>query len=154
MGSVSFDRSVYPVPFTTKDIRTGSNSETAQTESGNVTAWITISDADVTADTLTTGSTTAAGTILVKLIETGATSTCFTAGSIVAATNTNSVVAQELGPLAEIVGGSQSFEVAVTIDEVQHCGANMRTITSGDIIQVEYVDTADDAGSTSTAYDS
>ena len=31
---------------------------------------------------------------------------------------------------------------------------NMRTITSGDVFQVEYVDTADDAGTTTTVYDS
>jgi len=155
MGSVSFDRSVYPVPFAADDLRTGADGQTGQSESGNVTAWITVSDADVTADTLTTGSTTAAGTILVKLIESDATSTCFTAGSIVAQTNTNSPVAQELGPLAEIVRDSQNFEVAVVIDEVQHCGSSgMKTITSGDIIQVEYVDTADNSGTTSTAYDS
>ena len=153
-GTVSFDRSVYPVPFASKDLRAGDNGETAQTESGNVTAWITVSDVDETNDTLTTGSTSAAGTILVKLIETDQTSTCFTAGSIVAQTNTNSPKVQELGPLAEVVGGSSNFEVAVVIDEVQHCGAAMRTITSGDIIQVEYVDTADNAGGTSTAYDS
>ena len=153
-GTVSFDRSVYPVPFASKDLRAGDNGETAQTESGNVTAWITVSDVDETNDTLTTGSSTAAGTILVKLIETAQTSTCFTAGSIVAQTNTNSAKVQELGPLAEVVGGSSNFEVAVVLDEVQHCGANMRTITSGDIIQVEYVDTADNAGGTSTAYDS
>ena len=57
------------------------------------------------------------------------------------------------------------MRVEFTVDEVQHCGtqatgsttygtANMRTITSGDILQVEYVDTADDAGTSSTVYDS
>jgi len=30
----------------------------------------------------------------------------------------------------------------------------MRTITSGDVLQIEYVDTADDAGTTTTVYDS
>jgi len=154
MGSVSFDRSVYPVPFASADLRTGADGETGQSESGNVTAWITVTDTDVTTDTLTTGSTTAAGTILVKLIQTAQTDTCFTAGSIAAQTNTDTSTAQELGPLTEIVRDSQNFEVAVVFDEVQHCGANMRTIVSGDIIQVEYVDTADNDGTTSTAYDS
>ena len=55
-GSVSFDRSVYPVPFTSGDLRTGSGGTTLQTEAGTVTAWITVSDADETNDTLTTGS--------------------------------------------------------------------------------------------------
>ena len=36
------------------------------TEAGAVTAWITVSDADETGDTLTTSSGSTAGTILVK----------------------------------------------------------------------------------------
>ena len=159
-GTVSFDRSVYPVPFAVGDLREGNNDSgtSDQTETGNVTAWITVSDSDTTADTLTTDSTTAAGTILVKLIEATQTSTCFTAGSTralaLADRPADSTAAQELGPLAEIVRDSSEYEVSITLDEVVHCGAEMRTITSGDIIQVEYVDTADDAGATSTAYDS
>jgi len=154
-GTVSWDRSVYPVPWAAADLREGNGDQTGQDEAGNVTAWITVSDVDETGDTLTTGSTTAAGTILVKLIESTGTSTCFTAGSTAArTTHTTTTTAQELGPLAEIVRDSSEFEVAVVFDEVQHCGTSMQTITSGDIIQVEYVDTADDAGVTSTAYDS
>ena len=62
-GTVSFDRSVYPVPFfgsggtaTTDagDLRTGAAGTTGQTEAGNVTMTITVSDADFTSDTLTT----------------------------------------------------------------------------------------------------
>jgi hypothetical protein len=154
MGTVSFDRSVYPVPFVSKDLRTGAGGLTAQTESGVVTAWITVSDADETNDTLTTGSSTIAGTILVKLIQTAQTDTCYTAGSIAARSNDVTGIVNELGPLSEIVGGSSNFEIAVTINESFHCGSNNRTITSGDIIQVEYVDTADNSGGTSTAYDS
>ena len=149
-GTVSFDRSVYPVPWASgsEDLREGNGDTSGQSEAGNVTAWITVSDVDFTGDTLTTGSTTAAGTILVKLIESTGTSTCFTAGSTAArTTHTTTTTAQELGPLAEIVRDTSEYEVAVVFDEVQHCGTSMRTITSGDIIQVEYVDTADDAGS-------
>ena len=80
-GSVAFDRSVYPVPFTSGDLRTGSAETTLQTEAGTVTAWITVSDADETNDTLTTGSSTAAGTILIKHVEGNDASTCWTAGS-------------------------------------------------------------------------
>ena len=48
-GTVSFDRSVYPVPFASADLRTGANSgTTGQTESGNVTMTITVSDSDFT----------------------------------------------------------------------------------------------------------
>jgi hypothetical protein len=85
-GTVSWDRSVYPVPFGAADLREGNGDQAGQDESGNVTAWITVSDIDETGDTLTTDSTTAAGTILVKLIESSGTSTCFTAGSVEART--------------------------------------------------------------------
>ena len=152
-GSISLDRSVYPVPFIADDLRTGANGTTGQSEVGKVVAWITVEDADFTADTLTTGSTTAAGTILVKLIEGSTTSTCFTAGSTVAYDASGSVV-EELGPLSEVDFDGGVYEVGVTIQNTQDCGANNRTPTSGDILQVEYVDTANDAGGTSTSYDS
>ena len=65
-GSVAFDRSVYPVPWggssgTTADLYNGAGTAGGNSESGAVTAWITVSDADETNDTLTTGSTSAAG---------------------------------------------------------------------------------------------
>ena len=163
-GSVSFDRSVYPVPFfgsggsaTTSagDLRTGAGGTTGQAEAGNVTMTVTVTDSDFTSDQLTTSAANTAGTILLKLIEGSTTSTCFTAGSAAAGTaHTSSTTVQELGPLDETEIGAAVYEVEFTVDEVQHCGSNMRTITSGDVFQVEYVDTADDAGSTSTSYDS
>ena len=153
-GTVSFDRSVYPVPFASADLRTGANAETGQTEAGNVTMTITVEDSDFTSDTLTTSATNKAGTILVKLIEGATTNTCFTAGSATSATqHTSTSTVQELGPLAETEIGSAVYEIEFTVDEVQHCGT-MQTITSGDVFQVEYVDTADDAGTTTTVYDS
>jgi hypothetical protein len=65
-GAVALDRSVYPVPWTAGELRTGAGTASVNTEAGDVTIWITVSDADETNDTLTTGSTTAAGTILIK----------------------------------------------------------------------------------------
>jgi hypothetical protein len=162
-GSVAFDRSVYPVPFAAGDLKTGAGGSgtTDQTEAGNVTMTITVTDDDFSDDTLTTGGTGAAGAILVKLIEGATTSTCFTAGSASAKTtqHTTTPTAQELGPLSATEVDSGVFEVEFTIDEVQHCAtsssaAAMRTVTSGDVLQVEYVDTADDAGTTTTVYDS
>ena len=154
-GTISLDRSVYPVPFASADLRTGANAETGQTEAGNVTMTITVSDSDFTSDTLTTGGAGEAGTILVKLIEGTTTSTCFTAGSASSGTaHTTSTTQQELGPLSETEIGSAVYEVEFTVDEVQHCGSNMRTITSGDVFQVQYEDTADASGATTTVYDS
>ena len=152
-GSVAFDRSVYPVPFVAADLREGNNDKTGQDESGVVTAWVTVEDSDFTSDTLTTSSSNVAGKILIKLIETSTTHTCFTAGGLAAADASGST-AEELGPLAEIEIGTSSYEVSMSISEVQDCGATAPTVTSGDILQVEYEDTADDAGTTSTVYDS
>jgi hypothetical protein len=160
-GSVAFDRSVYPVPFASNDLRTGANALTGQSESGNVTMTITVTDDDFSDDTLTTGGTGTAGTILVKLIEGSTTSTCFTAGSASAKATQHQTTntAQELGPLSATEVDSGVFEVEFTVDEIQHCAtsstvAQMRTVSSGDVLQVEYVDTADDAGVTTTVYDS
>ena len=59
-GSVSFDRSVYPVPFASNDLRTGADGTTGQTEAGNVTMTVTVADSDFTSDTLTTSGSGAA----------------------------------------------------------------------------------------------
>jgi hypothetical protein len=152
-GSISLDRSVYPVPWASKDLQAGDENKTTQTEAGNVTLTITVEDADFTTDTLTTATTTAAGTIKVFLVEGSQTSTCFTAGSTTSKAHSGSVV-EELGPLSEIERDTSIYEVEFTLDEVQHCGSDMRTVTSGDIIQVMYEDTSDSGGSTSTVYDS
>jgi len=153
-GSVSLDRSVYPVPFSDGDLKSGDDS-TAFSQTGNVTAIVTVHDADFTEDTLTTDSTTAAGTIAIMLIEGSTTNTCFTAGSIAAYDLTASTTTvEELGPLTEIVRDSFDYEIEFTLDEVQHCGSEMRTVQSGDVLQVKYVDTSDDSGSSSTVYDS
>ena len=152
-GSISLDKSVYPVPWIADDLRTGANAKTGQSEVGKVVAWITVEDADYTTDTLTTTTTTSAGTILVKLIEGTTTSTCFTAGSSSASSAAGNIV-EELGPLSEVTFDSSSYEVSMTIQNTQDCGAVDKTPTSGDILQVEYVDTANDAGGTSTSYDS
>jgi hypothetical protein len=155
-GSIAFDRSVYPVPFSSGDLRTGSNETTLQTESGDVTAWITVSDADESNDTLTTTVTAGAGTILIKHTNGTGTSTLFTAGNGAGAiTQANSDGAiQELGPLNEIVIGSSDYEVSMTISKTHTNGVGSITIQAGDVIQAWYVDTADSAGSTSTFYDS
>ena len=164
-GTVSFDKSVYPVPFSgssgctscatdASDLRKGDGSTTGQTEAGNVTMTITVEDSDFTDDTLTTGGASEPGTIVVTLIEGSTTNTCFTAGSATTGTaHTSTSTVQELGPLSETEMGLSVYEIEFTVDEVQHCGT-MQTITSGDVFQVKYVDTADDGGVTATVYDS
>jgi hypothetical protein len=154
-GSVSFDRSVYPVPFATGELHEGDDS-TDYAVDGNVTITVTVADADFTGDTLTTTSTTGTGTIVISLIEGTTTSTCFTAGSTVAAfgDDDDSLTVEELGPLSEIVRDSSEYEVEFQIEKLQHCGSNMRTVSSGDVIQVKYVDASDDNGSSTDMFDS
>jgi len=153
-GAVAFDRSVYPVPWTANDLRDGASTSGGNTESGDVTAWITVSDADETNDTLTTTSTTSAGSVLIKHTNSTGSVTIATAGSTVTASATAGSVAAELGPLSETVIGSSEFEVSLSISETMDYASGTNTIQSGDVITVEYVDTADGAGSTSTFYDS
>ena len=116
---------------------------------------VTVADSDFTGDQLTTSAANTAGTIEIILVEGTTSSTCFTAGSASAqgTQHTTGSTLQELGPLNEVGFDSSEYEIEFTIDEVQDCGANMRTVSSGDVIQVKYVDTSDDSGSTSTVYD-
>ena len=107
-----------------------------KTKLGKVTAWLTVTDSDFTSDTLTTSSANIAGKILVKLIETSATHTCFTAGGLASADASGSTE-EELGPLSEIEIGTSSYEVSLSLSKIQDCGSTAPTITSGDILQVE-----------------
>ena len=154
-GAVAFDRSVYPVPWTANDLRDGASTSGGNTEAGDVTAWITVSDADETDDTLTTSAGSTAGTILVKHTNSTGSATIATAGSAGGSVDaTAGTRAAELGALSEISIGSSEFEVSVTISETMDYADGTNTIQAGDVITVEYVDTADSAGSTSTFYDS
>jgi len=149
-GSISLDRNVYPVPFTAGDLHDGADNGDVNNEAGTVTAWVTVTDVDETNDTLTTGSTSADGTIVAKIDST----TCFTAGSI-SATSASGTSAAELGPLSEVDIGSSSYEVSLSITESLICDGNATlSVNSGDVLQVSYKDTADDAGVTSTQFDS
>jgi len=154
-GSIAFDRSVYPVPFASGDLRDGASTSGGNTETGSVVAWITVSDADETNDTLTTTTTSNAGTILIKHTNSTGTSTIFTAGDGSGTTAaTAGSRAAELGALSEVSIGASEFEVSATITNTLSYADGTITINAGDVLQAWYVDTADDAGSTSTFYDS
>jgi len=169
-GGVAWDKSVYPVPFKAADLYAGNDNDlrtygpTCCVPDGNVTATIIVTEPDQTTDTLTTSASGAAGTILIKLIHGSTTSQIYTAGSAASASATASA-AEEVGPLTETERGSMVYEVDINLDERQYGLTDSTTagtfdvnfiqdIKSGDILQVEYVDTADDAGATSTFYDS
>ena len=154
-GSVSFDRSVYPVPFSSGDLYNGAGTAGGNTETGDVIAWITVSDADESDDTLTTSAGDVAGTILVKHTNGTGSATIATAGSQGGSVDaTAGSRAAELGALSEIQIGGSEYEISVTLSETMAYADGTNTIQSGDVITVEYVDSADGAGSTSTFYDS
>ncbi len=154
-GSVAFDRSVYPVPWTSGDLYSGAGTAGGNTEAGDVTAWITVSDADETNDTLTTTATTYnAGTILVKHTNSTGSQAIASAGGASGFSAVAGTYPIELGPLSEITIGSSEYEVSLSISETMGYSAGTVTVQAGDVITVEYTDTADSAGSTSTFYDS
>ena len=151
-GSIELDRSVYPVPYVSGELNTGAGTASVNTEGGPVTVWITVTDADMTSDTLTTGAT--AGTIKVKHVEGSTTSTCFTAGGTTSYDGVSGTKAAEAGPLAETSIGSQVYEVSISVTESLICESADVTVQSGDVLQVMYVDAASDNGLAATTYDS
>ena len=150
-GTVAFERSVYPVPYATNDLEEGDNS-TDISGAGDVVITLTVADADFTTDTLTTTTSTSAGSIEILLIEGSTSTTCFTAGSTVAASAGDNPA--ELGPLSEVVRDTSEYEVEFSLSKVVDCGATDVTVSSGDVIQVHYPDATNDSGSASSTYDS
>jgi len=161
-GDVSLSKSVYPVPFNGTDLFEGDDTVDSQAHTGNVTATITVSEPDNTADTLTVAS---ANKMQVKLIHGTTTTKLFTVGAAASATTLTDTVATELGPLTETERGSMTYEVDMVI-QAKMCGPSTTTsggtlntllchdVKSGDVIQVQYEDASDGAGATSTFYDS
>ena len=78
------------------------------TEAGDVTAWITVTDIDETGDTMTVG-----GSSVGAMNVTIGTTTCFTAGGLVA--YDAGTIPAEKGPLSETVIGSSTYETSFTI---------------------------------------
>jgi hypothetical protein len=161
-GDVALSKSVYPLPFKQADIDEGDDTVDSVGHDGNVTATIIVTEPDTTTDTLTVTG----GNIKVKLIHGITTTQLFKAGLSSGASSTvTDSVAVELGTLTETERGSMVYEVDMTISETM-CGPGTTTaggalntlqcvaLKSGDIIQVEYIDTTDGAGATSTFYDS
>ena len=168
LGSVSFDQTSYPVPYNPDALNEGDNT-VMSTGAGPVAVTLSVTEPDSTSDTFTTasaGTSLTAGTIKVKLSGTYV----YTAGGLVAL-NASSSAIQELGPLDETERGSTVYEVDFEIGG-SHChGGSSNTgscqggifgtdskskipVNSTSIMQVEYIDTADAAGGSTTLYDS
>ena len=149
-GSISLDRSVYPVPFTAGTLQPGSDATTSiQEEAGEIVVWMTVTDADETGDTLTTTSGAGTGTITLSI----AGDTCFTAGSETGKADAGTAEA-ELGPLVAVDSDFGTYEISATVVEETDCGAANVSVKSGDVLQASYVDSADDAGVSTTFFDS
>ena len=134
------------------------------TDAGKVVGTISVTEPDSSSDTFTTGSagnTLVAGTIKIKL----SGSYVYTAGGQVSLDAATTAI-EELGPLDETERGSQIYEVDFTIGGAACTGTNTGSCQTGlasgttipvnatSIMQVEYTDTADAAGGSTTLYDS
>ena len=154
-GSVSFDRSVYPVPFNTTEYLTqhtiGNDLQTlAQADSsisGNTVLHIRVNDPDY--DVSGSGSDTLpAGTLMVQIHR----------GSQV-----SSNLATDDADIKEISPTSGIFELDLSLKDTFWCDASKDctfangtnvSIEQGDIVTVEYTDETDASGNENTVTDS
>jgi len=145
-GTISLDRQVYPVPFTTSELKSGDNTNLqyftgdGSTEAGTVTVTVAVTDPDFTDDQLK--ATTAPGTV--NLITSGTTTAIYTFGA-------NTASGTELGPMTEVEQGSNVYEISFTVAETQ---SSHQVLGGKTVIQVKYADTAGDTGLATNAFDS
>ena len=162
-GTISFDRQVYPVPFTNGWLTDGAGdtlddpfdttpTPTAGETYGNVTVYFTVSDGDEVGQEITA----AADRVYIKLngnviATAGATSADLTSG--------------ETGVLTEVERGTSVYEGSFSLDHQEtaydtvagacttsSCAAF--NVTSGMVLQAAYDDQTDDGGSNTVFYDS
>ena len=150
-GSVSFERTVYPVPFNPTEYITQNRSNTLAMEdpsiTGNTVLHIRINDPDY--DISGSGSDTLpANTVTVKILR-GSLSSSNLA--------TDNVAIKEISPDAGI------FELDLSLSDKFWCGENTDCeftqntfvkIRQGDIITAEYTDATDASGNKNTVTDS
>ena len=154
-GSVSFDRSVYPVPFDPADYPTQNTPETLadadSSISGNTVLHVRVNDPDY--DISGSGSDTLpASKVTVKLVR----------GSL-----TSSNLAEDTTAIKEISPTSGIFELDLPLSNEFVCYNTLPTddpnycsfdgsfaIQQGDIVTVEYTDDTDASGNLNTVTDS
>ena len=150
-GSVSFDRSVYPVPFDPSDYDTQKVDETLaiadSSITGNTVLHIRVNDPDY--DISGSGSDTLPADTLMVQIHRGSQ------------TSDNLVMSDD--PIKEISPTSGIFELDLSLNNSFWCDANCSftvespawiPIEQGDIVTVEYTDTTDASGNLNTVTDS
>ena len=151
-GSVSFDRSVYPVPFDPSEYPTQNTPQTIahadSSISGDTVFHIRVNDPDF--DISGSGSDTLpADTLMVEVIR----------GS----QSSGNLVADDTDPIKEISPTTGIFELDLSVEDTFWCDVSMGCtftngtfvlIEQGDIITVEYTDETDASGNENTVTDS
>jgi hypothetical protein len=163
-GSVSFDRSVYPVPFgnSTADTRFALHARAGNEISsgadnalavGNVTVHVRVTDADY--DVSASGEDSIADTTVEIKLQRGSNST------VVNVVGNADIPIYEVSPNSGVFEWDQQigFSDGPTTDcpsqfAGKGSGGNQACILQGDIITVTYTDTADASGQSQTVTDS
>ena len=162
-GSISFDRQVYPVPFTNGWLSDGAGdtlddpfdttpAPTAGGTYGNVTVYFTVSDGDEVGETITG----AADRVYIKLN-----------GNVIATGGASSadLSSGETGALTEVERGTSVYEGSFSLDHQETAydttGGGCTTsscaafnVTSGMVLQAAYDDQTDDGGANTVFFDS
>ena len=160
-GSVSLDRTVYPVPFGENTFNLHASAGNNQyLDEGAVSIHVRVSDPDydISAsgeDVIAEGAT---GPIEVTVSRGSDKVVVATAGgeSVIEATNTT---AKEYGPITEIAPDAGIFEADITISSTdgpytRECPDSNGCVLQGDIITVQYNDPTDASGDANTITDS
>ena len=155
-GSVAFDRTVYPVPYSSTTFKEHSTAGTATLAQGDVVVHVRVTDADYNVSAQGEDSITDANVTL--NIERGSNSKFLATWG-----NTTSGALDGLagdGKIVEVSPDSGVFEADITVDfndgPKTTCPSSMSTgcILQGDIITVEYKDGNDASGKAQTVTDS
>ena len=134
-GSVSFDRTVYPVPYDNTTAQFSDHADTA-VGWGNVTITVAVTDADY--DQSPVGEDTiAAGAVVVKAVRGSTTATI-----------------EDSFALTETEASSGVFEYEFTINASSVAALGATALRQGDVLTVEYTDPTDASGNSYLNVDS
>ncbi len=134
-GSVSLDRTVYPVPFSATSFETAAGGDLDQ---GDLTIYVSINDSDY--DTSSNGIDNIDDTSLaISVLRSGVEDKVF------------DTVGNAANPISETAPDSGVFEHEMTIS---YADGPDGSIQQGDILHVQYTDPSDASGSANTVTDS
>jgi hypothetical protein len=157
-GSVTFDRTVYPVPYDADDfdIHATANDSTSSLEldAGSVVVHVRVTDADYNVSAQGEDSISDAN-VTVKVVRGSASTVVGVWGNSTSALNDSN---SQTGKITEVSPDSGVFEADITIANTAGpttgCPTSSGCILQGDIITVEYADNNDASGKAQTVTDS